>query len=77
MVVMDLDCEEDWGEVEVMTTGALRIRLGNDSDGYWLVKGAYELIDSATDRHEGRWEVCHELPLHELARRVLVRMDAF
>ena len=52
MVVVDLDCEDDWGEVEVMEADGLRIRLGNDEDGYWRVKAAYEFIDPAQNRHE-------------------------
>ena len=77
MVVVDLDCEDEWGEVEVMEADELRIRLGNDEGGYWRVKAAYEFIDPAQNRHENRWDVWHELPLPELAARVLARFGTF
>lgn len=66
---VDLDCEEDWGDLNcnLEGSGEASVSLGNDEDGYTKVVAAFEDADG---------EEC-EISLEALREMIVSRFDAY
>lgn len=79
---LDLDCEDDWGDVRVShgKGASYVVELGNDEDGWKRVVGVFEEVGDGKrgDFVDGKYHPEHvRRSLDELVKQVLIREIAY
>jgi len=78
MVSVDLEDEDDWGDVNKFWDGEEMVwGLGNDLDGYWKVVRAFEMIEPRVELHEAKFPVAYELTFDQLAALMEARVESW
>ena len=79
LVSLNLDDEDDWGDVEVgkHRNGRCWAHVSIDEGHRWRVERAFEEVSLGTEMHQGKYPMAKELTLRELHDRVMERMDRF
>ena len=78
MVVVDLEDEDDWGDVNVFWTGTETAwGLGDDVDGYWKIVRAFEMMEPHDELHESRFPVAYELTIAQLRELMEARVASW
>ena len=78
MVTVDLEDEDDWGDVNTFWTGTeIAWGLGNDVDGYWKIARAFEMVEPHVELHESKFPVAYELTMAELRELMEVRVASW
>lgn len=78
LVSVDLDVEDEWGDLNrVWVDGQMRLGLGDDEGGYWLIERAYEIMSPNEELHEGKFPVAYELSMEELDELISDRIASW
>ena len=78
IVTVDLEDEDDWGEVNTFWTGTeMALGLGNDVDGYWKIERAFEMMEPSAELHESKFPVAYELTMDQLRELMKARVASW
>lgn len=78
MVTVDLEDEDDWGDVNWFWTGTeMAWGLGNYVDGYWKIERAFEMVEPRVDLHESKFPVAYELTMDQLRELMEARVASW
>ena len=78
MVTVDLEDEDDWGDVNAFWTGTeMALGLGNDVDGYWKIERAFEMMEPHIELHESKFPVAYELTMDQLREVMEARVASW
>ena len=71
IVTIDLEDEDDWGDVNWFWTGTeMAWGLGDDVNGYWKIERVFEMVEPRVELHEDKFPISYELTLEQF--RVLM-----
>ena len=78
LVSLDLDDEDDWGDLEtgVDDDGKAWAEVGGEEGYRWPVARAFEVIP-LSEKHEGKFPMARALTLRELDRLVREKFEKF
>ena len=78
MVTVDLEDEDDWGDVNWFWTGTeMAWGLGNYVDGYWKIERAFEMMEPSAELHESKFPVAYELTMDQLRELMEARVASW
>ena len=78
LVAVDLENEDEWGDINsVCVDGQMRLGLGNDVDGYWMIERAFEIVEPTLELHEEKYPFSFEISLDYLGMMIEDRVNTW
>ena len=79
LVSLDLDDEDDWGDLEVSLPDAKKCwaEVGIDEDSRWRVVRAFKVVSLGDGLFQGKFPMAEAITLRELRDLALARLEEF